>query len=225
MCLLNQIKEGDYLHIGRVGRDRLAGLSIFCGYPCNHCLVAAGRGFYQNYREDAAFGSHEPATDVFASQGVWEVWVGELAEQLFCLVVISLCGPDLASKEAQVLIFFVLCDYCPPFFILGVERDTLERRTSSPVAPAVCHVLRAGAEAEVAPSIVQAVVVFMVDLKAVGRMHDLPVHLNGCSSFFDCHVSYGIERVRTFAAFLGAPFELRKPIIVLRVHERNFSVR
>ena len=186
----------------------MAGLSIFCGYCRKHSFVAAGRGFYQNYREEPAFGSHEPAADVFAAEGVWEVGACELAEQLFCLVVISLCGPDLASKETQVLIFFVLRDYGPPFFIFFVERDTLERRTSSPVAPAVSHVLRAGAEAEVGPSIVEAVVVFMVDLKAVGRVHDLPVHLNGCSSFFDCHVSYGIERVRPFAAFLGAPFEL-----------------
>ena len=76
------------------------------------------------------------------------------------------------------------------------------------MAPAVCHVLRASAESEIAFSIVQTVVVFMVDFKALGRLHDLPVHLNGCSSFFDCYVSYGIKRVVAFAAFLSAPFEL-----------------
>ncbi len=134
--------------------------------------------------------------------------MGELAEELFCLVVISLCGADLASEETQVMIFFVLCNYGPPFSIFAVERDALERRTSCPASPAVCHVLGAGAEAEVALSIVQAVVVFMVDLKAVGRLHDLPVHLNGCSAFVDCYVSYGIKRVVAFAAFLSAPFEL-----------------
>ena len=107
-----------------------------------------------------------------------------------------------------MLIFFVLCNYGPPFSILSVEIDTLERRKSSHVAPAVCHVLRASAETEVAPSIVQTVVVSMVDFNTFRRVHDLPVHLNGCSAFVDCHVSHGIERIRAFATFLSAPFKL-----------------
>jgi hypothetical protein len=48
----------------------------------------------------------------------------------------------------------------------------------------------------------------VVDFESFGRAHDLPVHLNGCSSFVDCDVSYGIKGVRAFAAFLGAPLEL-----------------
>lgn len=186
----------------------LAGFSFFCGYCREHCFVPAGGWFYQGYQERDAFGCHKPAADVFTADCVREVGAGELAEELFCPVVIGFGGEDLAFEEAEVLIFFVLRDYGTPFFELWVEIDALIRRKPSAASPAVCHVLRARADAEVCPSIVESVVVFVVYFEAGRGLDDLPVHLDCCSSFFDFDVSYGVKGVRPIAAFLGAPFEL-----------------
>jgi hypothetical protein len=202
------IKDKDDFPAVRIVAHGFSVYLCFNAETCSYCLIFARRAFYKSNREHPAVGCHKPAVDISAPKPIRKVRAREFAEQFFGLIVIGLCGPDLASKETQVLIFTVMCNSDAPFSIFLVERDTLERRKSSHVAPAVCHVLRASAESEVAPSIVQTVVVSMVDFNTLGRVHDLPVHLNGCSAFVDCHVSHGIERIRPFTTFLSAPIEL-----------------
>jgi hypothetical protein len=84
----------------------------------------------------------------------------------------------------------------------------------------VTAIFRVGGEAEVGPTIIEGIIISMVNDEAGRRVHNLPVHTHHFSfsgAGFD--VSEGVEFL---TVAVEIPIELFKPIVIQRLDNRPF---
>ena len=132
--------------------------------------------------------------------------------------VVGAGGVLLVVEQAEILRNAVFLDLTRPLISLSVPGDARVRRGGVRRAAAVGVVLADGAVAQVGLAVVLAVVVDVVADQAVGRVHDLAVHVNPLGAAVDLDGAHGVDRVR---ADLGAPAELRQPDVVLGIDLRE----
>ena len=84
-------------------------------------------------------------------------------------------------------------------------------------------VLGVGGEAEVGLSIVEAIIVYVVDDKSGGRVHYLAVHIDGgCPALLtDSGIAFGVEGVGVFG---DLPFVFDEPFVIIRVNDGEFAL-
>ncbi len=133
--------------------------------------------------------------------------------------VSGLGGFELVVEGAQVGGFTIAGDTDVTFLgiVLGaVDADELGGGVFG-FAPAVIPgVLPLGADAEVGPSVVQAVVVDVIDDHALRRLHDELVHVQAFAVVF-------AEGVKHVAGGGDTPFPLIQPSVISRIDDGVFS--
>ena len=83
-------------------------------------------------------------------------------------------------------------------------------------------ILGAGCRTEVRLSIIEAVMIDMVNDKTFWNFYYLSVHAN--NGFFVLFMSDFTPRIKSVAAFADVPFELSQPLVILRVNNGEFTL-
>lgn len=114
------------------------------------------------------------------------------------------------------------CDSCIPDLVAAVEIEALVLRAGFSVYfLCVAVVLCAGGRAKVGLSIVQAVMVDVVDYVAVGDLQNLPVHVDWSSIFSRRGVALCIVSVSVFSQ---VPFVFIELLEIVRIDDCEFTL-
>ena len=143
-----------------------------------------------------------------------------------CGFIIRLCGVELVVEVADELRFVIYHDSHGPSVLALVPGQALIVRVVviSVDLAAVSGVLGLGGGAKVGPSIVQAVMVDMVNEHAIGHFEDRAVHFEDDSLLAEplAGIAYGVKRAP------GAddmPFILAEPVEIGRIDEGVLAPR
>jgi len=138
--------------------------------------------------------------------------------------VVGFCGFDFVLEIADGEGCAVGRDFDGPSFFPAVPGDAFVfRGAGTDGSSGVTVVLGAGCEAEVGLSIVEAVIVYVVDDKPRGRVHYLAVHVDGGLPALstDSGIAFGVEGVGVFG---DMPFVFDEPFVIIRVNDGEFAL-
>jgi len=155
---------------------------------------------------------------LFYLQAAVVVQAGELAEQTNRHIVIRNRGVLLIIKTADVNRVIFILYFRHPFSYLFMPVNALVSASAGRVRQAVVAVLCQRADSEIAPAVVQPVVIDVVANHTLRDIKNLVMHLNYLAVVF----SYGIV-LSLYAA--QAPFVLIEPFVVIDVNYGELPLR
>jgi hypothetical protein len=147
-----------------------------------------------------------------------EVEAGELTVILNSGPVIRLRGFDFSFERPQPHFFVFIADVSGPQAISLVETyaDKLRRGFDSCLFP-VIGILCASRLAEIGPTVIERIIVFMVDKESLWAIHNLPVHRDKLRFFG------GKFETSEGVSIFEEPFEIAKTVVILQVEDCEFA--
>jgi len=153
-----------------------------------------------------------------------EIQGGEGAVVFFGRVVVGFGGFDLGFEVAEVEAAAVGEDRGGPFVLRRAVRDPFVLR-GRPAAGlgSVARVLESRGEPQVGSSIVQAVLIDMIDIHSVGRIEYFAVHVDGSGfALAQADLTHRVDRPRSFGQ---VPFVSHVVIVIGGVHDGALVLR
>jgi len=125
---------------------------------------------------------------------------------LFCGLVVCLCGLDFVIEISETyVLLFMAYNGTPLLSVLPPTDSSIFRGFSLSELSPVAGVLRVCCQTEIGFSIVQAVMINVVDYEVARRVEYVTVHTERKILFADSFVPYGIEGI---CILDGMPFVL-----------------
>ena len=148
---------------------------------------------------------------------LWRIQHGELAVEFFGGLVVGTGGLDWVIEIADVNFFPVIAEVDLPLLSSFVPEDALEFFVGF-LTLTVAGILGDSARAEIGFSIIEAIMVYVVNDHAIRNHDDFPVHKYGFRFSPASSVTGG-------AAGAGLPFVLAESLIIIGVNDGEFALR
>jgi len=139
----------------------------------------------------------------------------------FCCFIICFCGFDFVFEVTEFDGIAVGCDFSDELLFAGVVAYAFILRAGIFSFFRVAVVLGAGGRAEVCPTIVEAVMIDVVNDAAGGDFYYAAVHINGTRVFSGGGVALGIKCV---AVLSDVPIVLAEPIVIFGVNDCQLAL-